>query len=608
MRPNQTFDLTVDLVNAEDIQDARAVLQFDTDQVTLDRVHVADGTYDADEESVTLTMDDHAVLTFDVDRYVSEDVVIELTEAQVNDAVFFYDVFEAPANPPLTLEIDGRSIGTPTELTVTDRDGKPVEGVRFDVGTDPTRVEAIANTWAFTKEDGEFTRRWLPVRKGTSFQLLDEDERYARVIDDTETERYVRTDAIREVDWASLPVTDRDGKVRTERLTAFGGDVRLQAVSPDGDVSARWDGSIVSALGSNNPEHVTLTWSADPATSQTVTWQASPLVDSGALEVEGTTILADSELYYHEDGEVQVFQATVEDLEPGQSYTYRVRTDENWSETSTFQTASDDDFSFLFAADSQAQTPEQFELLTALLEDFATDEHRFLMHAGDLVENGDSLTEWNYLLDAVGAFARERPLMAVLGNHDVYGDGYNTFKQLLPYAHNGPAGQEGAVSSFTYGDAEFFLLNSEAEAEEMRAQADWLEEQLQTSDATWTIAMFHRPAYSSNPLTSGERTADIFAPVLEQGGVDLVLMGHDHSYMRTHPMVDGNVADDGGTVYVIGGSAGPKFYPGVSYEYTDVLYDDNEQVIVSFAITNDHIRLEAMNIHGETVDEYVIEK
>ncbi|GAK02989.1 hypothetical protein JCM19037_1264 [Geomicrobium sp. JCM 19037] len=82
MRPNQTFDLNVDLVNAEDIQDARAVLQFDSDQVTLDRVHVADGTYDADEDSVTLTMDDHAVLTFDVDRYVSEDVVIELTEAR----------------------------------------------------------------------------------------------------------------------------------------------------------------------------------------------------------------------------------------------------------------------------------------------------------------------------------------------------------------------------------------------------------------------------------------------------------------------------------------------------------------------------------------------
>ena len=50
--------------------------------------------------------------------------------------------------------------------------------------------------------------------------------------------------------------------------------------------------------------------------------------------------------------------------------------------------------------------------------------------------------------------------------------------------------------------------------------------------------------------------------MIEELGIDLALVGHDHAYARTHAMKEGQPVDPGeGTVYVIGGSSGPKFYP-----------------------------------------------
>ena len=121
--------------------------------------------------------------------------------------------------------------------------------------------------------------------------------------------------------------------------------------------------------------------------------------------------------------------------------------------------------------------------------------------------------------------------------------------------------------------------------------------------------MFHRPAYKSNPLTGTNATAQTFAPVLEEMGVDVVLNGHDHAYMRTHAMKDGQVQANGeGTVYVIGGSAGPKFYPVEDNDYVNVQYDTDKQVFTSIAIEGKQLKGEVYTIDNELVDSFVLEK
>ena len=60
-------------------------------------------------------------------------------------------------------------------------------------------------------------------------------------------------------------------------------------------------------------------------------------------------------------------------------------------------------------------------------------------------------------------------------------------------------------------------------------------------DVEWRIAVWHHSIYSSarHSINTGLRTLrSFFVPVLQELEIDVVLLGHDHSYTRTHQMID----------------------------------------------------------------------
>ena len=68
--------------------------------------------------------------------------------------------------------------------------------------------------------------------------------------------------------------------------------------------------------------------------------------------------------------------------------------------------------------------------------------------------------------------------------------------------------------------------------------ATWLRADLASSSRQWTIAYWHHPPYSkgshdsdTDPILTAMRQNIV--PILEDGGVDLVLTGHSHSYERS---------------------------------------------------------------------------
>lgn len=77
------------------------------------------------------------------------------------------------------------------------------------------------------------------------------------------------------------------------------------------------------------------------------------------------------------------------------------------------------------------------------------------------------------------------------------------------------------------------------------------------SDQPWKIVSFHRPPYHTHSSRENKEIREAWSPVFDELGIDLVLTGHDHTYMRTWPLVDGEIASEG-TIYVIGGVAGPR--------------------------------------------------
>ena len=89
--------------------------------------------------------------------------------------------------------------------------------------------------------------------------------------------------------------------------------------------------------------------------------------------------------------------------------------------------------------------------------------------------------------------------------------------------------------------------------------AKWLVRDLAATKAQWIIAFWHHPPYTkgSHDSDKEERLVEMrkyIMPILEEGGVDLVLCGHSHIYERsmlidgayqTPTTAEGVILDDG---------------------------------------------------------------
>ena len=91
----------------------------------------------------------------------------------------------------------------------------------------------------------------------------------------------------------------------------------------------------------------------------------------------------------------------------------------------------------------------------------------------------------------------------------------------------------------------------------MDDMADWLTDDLAASTATWKIAYFHHPLYTSTERTPSAELRAKIQPILVAGGVDLVLAGHVHNYERTVPLIDGAPATGTDAItYIVQGAGG----------------------------------------------------
>jgi hypothetical protein len=140
------------------------------------------------------------------------------------------------------------------------------------------------------------------------------------------------------------------------------------------------------------------------------------------------------------------------------------------------------------------------------------------------------------------------------GNHDFLYDGPNNdYYDIVTLPRFGEAGGFTSASeafySYDWGDIHFVCLDSEGS---LRGPTDpmlnWLSMDLAEANETWTIAFWHHPPYSKgshdsdDPADSGGRMIDMrenALPILEAGGVDLVLCGHSHAYERSF-LLDGH--------------------------------------------------------------------
>lgn len=358
------------------------------------------------------------------------------------------------------------------------------------------------------------------------------------------------------------------------------------------------------------PEQIILTWTADPATSQTITWLTPDNATARVQYVTASEYDGDFDAAQQIDAGGAAFDSAryrytvnISGLAPDTRYVYRVGREGAWSEPLSFTTAADTQaFSFLYMGDVQDGYAQWGSTLDAVYQ--AYPQIKFGLLGGDLTDNDSDENEWSQFLDAAAGVFSRIPVMPAMGNHD--GTMYLKFFAL---PDNGPEGLKQTFYSFDYGNAHFVVLNSNNNTSESVKQ--WLQEDLQGTTKKWKFAVFHLPAYPAIYDYKGidKSICANWAPILEQNRVDMVFVGHQHVYMRTHPIYQGEVQTDPaayGIVYVMG-NAGTKFYAGgedfpyIAREKTG----SNYQVI---DIEGDMLTLTAKEATGELIESYTINK
>ena len=153
------------------------------------------------------------------------------------------------------------------------------------------------------------------------------------------------------------------------------------------------------------------------------------------------------------------------------------------------------------------------------------------------------------VFDTYPELLRNTVLWPTLGNHDWYtesGAPYYSIFDLPTAGQSGgtPSGTE-HYYSFDYANIHFVCLDSQDSSRLPGSpMLTWLESDLASTTQKWIIAFWHHPPYSKGSHDSDLEVELVemrqhALPILEAGGVDLVLGGHSHCYERSI-LVDGH--------------------------------------------------------------------
>jgi 3',5'-cyclic AMP phosphodiesterase CpdA len=424
-------------------------------------------------------------------------------------------------------------------------------------------------------------------------------------------------------------------------------DGEHSAKTPPWQQASAWPDRIVVTFASDPARTIAVSWRTDPSAevTQAQIVKATPdaRFDAGAETVTARTEPLDlarvpgakSVLTVSENAglpPVHYHSAMFSGLEPDTLYAYRVSGGQGkWSEWFQVRTAPlSGPVSFLYLGDAQNGILSHWARTIRAAYAKAPDA-RFIIHAGDLVNQGSRDFEWAQWFKAVGFIHGMIPAVPVAGNHEysrVGADPATAQRMLsivwrpqfmLPVDETLPDDLKETVYSVRYGsDLEIFVLDTNAP--DVAVQARWLDAKLANSTARWRVATFHHPVFSSAGDRDNPRQRSALLPVLKKHDVDLVLQGHDHTYARgTLPQTPerfSTVEDEIVDTMFVNSVSGPKQYKFATdgwdrYAADGVRLDrqaENTQFFQLVRIDGANLVYEAYTVDGQIYDRFALYK
>jgi hypothetical protein len=282
-----------------------------------------------------------------------------------------------------------------------------------------------------------------------------------------------------------------------------------------------------------------------------------------------------------------------------------------WTGDQTFHTAQDTNltsFTFCAGGDSRSNMTGWKTMADHL---GAKTDINFLLHDGDRLNSGSSTSDWTDWYSYGDNYIKNILTYSSGGNHE-YGSIYHN-QFVLP-------GNE-KWYSFDYGNAIFICLLSQDPSS--TTQYNWLVQTLQNTDKTWKIVWFHKPFYVQ---VAHSNEMDAYFPTWWQAfddyGVDVIINGHTHFYMRSVP-INRNIStnspvdeygsySDQGRLQVVSGNMGAQSYDGspnnstYSNWYVETCWWANHYL--KFSVNGSILHMDALDWNDVLFDSVTIVK
>ena len=340
-------------------------------------------------------------------------------------------------------------------------------------------------------------------------------------------------------------------------------------------------------------------WGGDPRTELTISWASdgpvrNPVVDFGVDSGFGRILAAETRTV--PGWGVNYHRVTVDGLEPGRDYRYRIRHDGAVPTRSrtvhTAPAATGGPFTFAAYGDqgNTAGAERVSRVLAAAQPDFTfcLGDLCYADLSGGVAPAGRVDHEaWDHWLRMISdATAASSAVLPAVGNHEMETGmgawGYDGFLTRVAMPGNGLAGLPTTWRA-RWGNVALVAADANDVSTEITrnnglsggAQDRWLEQTLARlradPEVDWIVVGFHHCAYCTNTLHGSDGGVRRWTPLFDRYEVDLVINGHNHCYERTHPLRGGMpVAEvpSGGTwgsasgvTYLCAGGGGGTTFP-----------------------------------------------
>jgi hypothetical protein len=295
------------------------------------------------------------------------------------------------------------------------------------------------------------------------------------------------------------------------------------------------------------------------------------------------------------------------ELPPGAAFHYEVSIDgTDARRRGVFVTPGRASWRFAHLAEFHAPSmADKVARLAPALRDFAP---HVVVESGDMVDIGDSLEHWRSYFRASAPWISNVLLLPAHSNH-VNGSFGNAQVQdlfALPGNERWYATRVGQIQFFTL-DSTFNGKNPDIAGD----QITWLAtERKRAAEADpqplFVVGVWHYPACSSTYAQRASEHAWVLEhfidTLVEAGGLDMVLVGHDKYYERS--ALDGRIVH----VQANAGMLSPGTAGGNDARCRPIVTNLDTRSLVLFEVSGGQIRATTLNQHGAAIDAFTLQR